>query len=380
MASSNSGTRVPMAARSASMPAAISTCRPTCSNSPAPWSPPTVSTACSAICRCSARSCWVARARASSAPISGSPGRYRTPRSPSISSARWRPVSCASSFSSMHRNPRRRLRRSRQRSRRRCNRTVASARPDERVALLAGGEFDRPLRRHVAKPDRLRLGSDRPVVDARAAALDEASRLAVGGGKSAPRDQLEGRDAALEDGARYLDGRQRRAYAALGKDAASSVGGGRRRGAAVAERRRLGRQHLLRLVDLAARQRLEALDLVERQVGEQAQEPPDIGVVGIAPELPVVIGRQAIGAQPHRTLRRLAHLGARGHRDQRRGDAEERAVVDAAGGGGAPDGISPPVRAAQFHLAALLPRPVSAVLRPPPPLISLRGTGGLLAL
>ena len=37
---------------------------------------------------------------------------------------------------------------------------------------------------------------------------------------------------------------------------------------------------------------LKARDLVERELGEQAQEAPDIGVFGVAPELPIFVGRQ----------------------------------------------------------------------------------------
>ena len=33
-------------------------------------------------------------------------------------------------------------------------------------------------------------------------------------------------------------------------------------------------------------------DFVYRQIGEQPQEAPDIGVLGVAPELPIIVGRQ----------------------------------------------------------------------------------------
>src|SRR6185312_6646399 len=115
-----------------------------------------------------------------------------------------------------------------------------SARTNERVAFLAGGKLDRALTRHIAQPDRLRLGGDRSIVDARAAALDEASRLAVRSGEPALRDQLEGGHAALEQGAGHLDGGERRARATLRENAARRLGGGLGRGAAVAQRGRLG--------------------------------------------------------------------------------------------------------------------------------------------
>ncbi len=49
----------------------------------------------------------------------------------------------------------------------------------------------------------------------------------------------------------------------------------------------------LGLVDLGALQLLEARDLVQRQIGEEAQEAADIGIFDVAPELPVVVGRAA---------------------------------------------------------------------------------------
>ena len=61
------------------------------------------------------------------------------------------------------------------------------------------------------------------------------------------------------------------------------------RGVAVGERRRLGGEDLLGLVDLRALQRLEPRDLVERQLGEELQEAADVGVLGVAPELPEVV-------------------------------------------------------------------------------------------
>ena len=81
----------------------------------------------------------------------------------------------------------------------------------------------------------------------------------------------------------------------------------------------------------APRQRFQPGDLGQRQVGEQAQEAADIGVLGVAPELPVVVGRQPLGVEPDRALRGLAHLGARGGGDQRRGQAEQAACRRCAG-------------------------------------------------
>ena len=82
------------------------------------------------------------------------------------------------------------------------------------------------------------------------------------------------------------------ASAPCSKVCARGLGGSFGLVAAVQQRRRLGRQHLLGLVDLGALQRRELGDLVQRQVGEQLQEALDVGVLGVAPELPVVVGRQ----------------------------------------------------------------------------------------
>ena len=76
-------------------------------------------------------------------------------------------------------------------------------------------------------------------------------------------------------------------------------------------------QHLLGLVDLGARQGLQPGDLVQRQVGEQLQEPAHVGVLGVPPELPVVVGAAHVGVQPDRALGGLAHLGAGGGGEQR---------------------------------------------------------------
>ena len=89
------------------------------------------------------------------------------------------------------------------------------------------------------------------------------------------------------------------------------------------ERGRLGGQDLLGLVDLRALQRRQAGDLVHRQIGEQLQEMPDVGVLGVAPILPVVVGAELVGVEPHGAGRGLAHLGAGRGGHQRRGQREQ---------------------------------------------------------
>src|SRR5690606_24911923 len=82
------------------------------------------------------------------------------------------------------------------------------------VALLAGGELDAAVDVEIAEADAALLVVDGDVVDACAAALDEAARLAVALGEAGAAQQVEGRHAAAEFAAAHLDSRQ-----ALGADA-----------------------------------------------------------------------------------------------------------------------------------------------------------------
>ena len=54
-------------------------------------------------------------------------------------------------------------------------------------------------------------------------------------------------------------------------------------------------EDFLGLVDFGVAQFFEPRDFVQRQIGEQFQEAPDIGIFGVAPELPVIIGRERSG-------------------------------------------------------------------------------------
>ncbi len=105
-----------------------------------------------------------------------------------------------------------------------------------------------------------------------AAALDLAARFAVRADQAGPDEGGEHADARLELGARDLDRRQRLRERAFLEGAARGLGGFVGGGAAVHQRGRLGRQHLLGLVDLLALERGQPADLVERQHGEQLEE------------------------------------------------------------------------------------------------------------
>ena len=108
-------------------------------------------------------------------------------------------------------------------------------------------------------------------------------------------------------------------------------------------------QRLLGVVDRGTLEGFVAGDLVQRQVGEQAHEAADVGVLGVAPELPVVVGAELFGVQPDRALGRLAHLAAGGRGQQRRGQAEGGLLVHAADQVDARDDIAPLVRAAHLQ-------------------------------
>src|SRR5690242_946150 len=81
-------------------------------------------------------------------------------------------------------------------------------RMDDGVALLAGGELDHALSIQVGERDEARLVTDGRIVEAGAAALDQAPGLAVAGGKSTAREQLEHGDAAFQLVAWQVERRQ----------------------------------------------------------------------------------------------------------------------------------------------------------------------------
>ena len=113
---------------------------------------------------------------------------------------------------------------------------------------------------------------------------------------------------------------------------------------------------LLRLIQLGAFEGLQARDLIQRQLGEKAQEPADIAVVRIAPILPVVVGAQHLLVDPDSALRRFAHLCTRSQREERRGQAVERVAVHTARKLDAVDDVAPLIGAAHLQLAIVAER------------------------
>ena len=102
-------------------------------------------------------------------------------------------------------------------------------------------------------------------------------------------------------------------------------------------------------------QRFQPCDLRQRHVGEELEEAADVGVLGVAPVLPEIVGRQPRRVQPHRAGGGLAHLGARAGGEQRRGQREQLGALHAAAEIGAHDDVAPLVRAAHLHDAFVAP-------------------------
>ena len=190
--------------------------------------------------------------------------------------------------------------------------------PDEPMALLADGEPRGAARSRSASVTAAvtlvtvwSLSRTPPCSMSRRASLRELARPSA-----TTISMTGGRHAGFERESRQtVRGR-------AGKRSRCRVECRRGRLGAVAQTRRLGCQYFLRLVDLRVLQRLEPRNLLERQLGEHAQESPDVAILGVAPELPVIVGRQPLRTQPHGAARRLAHLGAGRGRDERRGEAE----------------------------------------------------------
>ena len=107
----------------------------------------------------------------------------------------------------------------------------------------------------------------------------------------------------------------------------------------------------------------QPLDLVQWKVGEKSQETADVGVLRVPPELPIVVGAEQVLVEPHRTLRRLAHLRAVGGGDQRAGDAEELGAIDPPGQLDPVDDVAPLVGSADLQPAADPPRQLQKVVR-----------------
>ncbi|CRQ69900.1 hypothetical protein PAERUG_E5_London_17_VIM_2_12_12_04074 [Pseudomonas aeruginosa] len=113
----------------------------------------------------------------------------------------------------------------------------------------------------------------------------------------------------------------------------------------------IGQDHL-RFVQLGALQGAQAAHLIHRQFAEQGEEATDVAIIAVAPELPEVERRQALGVEPYRTLRRLAHLAPVTGGQQRHGQAEQLGAALASRQLHAVDDVRPLVGAAELQGAA----------------------------
>ena len=160
------------------------------------------------------------------------------------------------------------------------------------MLLAAGRQLDGAVAQQPGG-DHLAFLGDHLIVDPRAAAADQAAGVGVAGRQAREGEQAEGGDAGCEFGRGDGDRGQGGGRLAFLERLAGGFGGLRRLGGAVGERGCLGGEDFLGLVDLRAAKGFQAGDLSQRQVGEQAQEAADVGVLGVAPELPVVVGATA---------------------------------------------------------------------------------------
>src|SRR5690606_108640 len=230
---------------------------------------------------------------------------------------------------------------------------IWSAGSNESMSLAACRQLDHALRGKLRQGDGGSFIIQLFIIHARTATLDEASSLAIGATEARFAEEFIGRDASLQPVVLNLDRREIFAKRALLEGAPSRLRGATRAFFSAAKGGGLIGQYLLRLVDLRALQFFQALDLLQRQLGEEAQEAPDVRVLGVAPELPVIVGGKALFVEPDRAGRRLAHLLSGGGRQQRRGKAKELALLDPPGQFDAIDDVAPLIGTAHLQATAV---------------------------
>ena len=159
------------------------------------------------------------------------------------------------------------------------------------MLLAAERQLDDARLQRLAGDERLFV-AERSVVDPQAAAADLTARFAGRGDQPSTNESGQRAKPGVEFRPGNVDRRQ--AFGELAFLEGLAGGGGRGVGgrAPMQKRGRLVGQRLLRFVDLGAGQAFEPADFAQRQKSEQLQEPADVGVVDIAPELPVVVGRE----------------------------------------------------------------------------------------
>ncbi len=159
-----------------------------------------------------------------------------------------------------------------------------------------------------------------------------------------------------------LDRRQVLPDPVSGKGCAGRRGGGCRRLCAAAQRCRGICKCLLCGVDLIAFERFEPGNLIKRQIGKEPQEPSDIAVVRVPPELPIVVVRQLVFMEPYGASDRFPHLRAIRPGDKRCRRAEKFDAVDPAGQFDSVDDIAPLIRSAHLQPATVTARKLHEVV------------------
>ncbi|MPL94363.1 hypothetical protein SDC9_40516 [bioreactor metagenome] len=228
---------------------------------------------------------------------------------------------------------------------------LSSAEGDEGVALLAGAQLHRLGEvGGVEHPACIDAGL---VVDLQPALGNQPLAVLAGLRQSGAQHELGQADAVGDLGGAQRQRRQILAHAALLEDLARRrLGRGGRLGA-MEQRRHLVREDDLRAVDLGPAERAEPLAFLDRQLGIELEEAPDIGVGGVAPELPELVRREHLVIEPDRAALRLAHLAPVRGGQQRRRQAEDLAVEHPARQVDAVDDVAPLVRAAHLQQTAI---------------------------
>jgi len=156
--------------------------------------------------------------------------------------------------------------------------------------------------------------------------------------------------------------RQLAASAALFESLLSGIGGLFRRFLAMGQAGCSICQNFLGLVDFRSLHRFQTGNFGQINIREQAHEFADIPVIGISPELPVIIGTEPIGVEPDRTIHRFAHFRAVRFRNERGRHAKKFRAINPAAEFDAVDNIPPLVGAAHLQSAAMLTRQFEIII------------------
>ena len=192
------------------------------------------------------------------------------------------------------------------------------------------------------------------IIDARAAALNQTPRFAIGTGKARQHKGFQKSDTGIELSRTARHAGQIGAFAAALESFAGRGFGFLRRLAAMAHGG-FGRQHFFGIVKLGTFQCRKAGNFGFRQFGKQPQKPGNVAIFRVAPKLPIIIDRQHIGVQPDRTLRGFAHFRARRCRQQICRQTKQRRLIGAPRQFDAVDNIAPLVGAAHLQHAIVAP-------------------------